>query len=90
MGRKPCLGGLVHRPAVAKLLAPRVQGESGRPTSHWASGPDTTSLSSTALIRQPAIGDSVLQRTGDSVFAMPLHGCPRAVESRRRHQGDTR
>ena len=45
MGRKPCLGSLVHRPGVAKLLVSRVQGESGRPTSHRASGPDTTSLS---------------------------------------------
>ena len=36
----------------------------------------------------PAIGDSVLQRNGDSVFAMRLHGRPRAVESPRRHQGD--
>ena len=90
MGRKPCMGSLVHRTGVARLLVSMVPGESGRPTSHRVSGPDTTSLSSTALIRLPAIGDSVLQRTGDSVFAMPLHGRPRAVESRRRHQGDTR
>ena len=88
MGRKPCMGGLVHRPAVVRLLVSRVQGEYCRLTSHRATGPDTTSLSPTALIRQPAIGDSVLQITGDSVFAMPLHGRPRAVESRRRHQGD--
>ena len=88
MGRKPCMGSLVHRTGVAKLLVSRVPSESGRPTAHRASGPDTASLSLTALIRQPAIGDSVLQRTGDSVFAMRLHGRPRAVESRRRHQGD--
>ena len=36
----------------------------------------------------PAIGDSVLQRNGDSVFAMLRRGRPRAVESRRWHQGD--
>ena len=88
MGRKPRLGGLVHRTAVVRLLVSRVQGESCRPTSHRASVPDTVSLSPTALMGLPAIGDSVLQITGDSVFAMRLRGRPRAVESRRRHQGD--
>ena len=88
MGRKPCLGGLVHRTEVVRLLVSRVQGESCRPTSHRASCPDTTSLSSTALMGLPAIGDSVLQRNEDSVFAMPRRGRLRAVESRRRHQGD--
>ena len=44
MGRKPCMGSLVHRTGLAKLLASRVPGESGRPTARSASGPDTTSL----------------------------------------------
>ena len=39
MGRKPCLGGLVHRTAVVRLLAPKVQGESCRLTFHPASVP---------------------------------------------------
>ena len=33
MGRKPCMGSLVHRTGLAKLLASRVPGESGRPTA---------------------------------------------------------
>ena len=44
MGRKPCMGSLVHRTGVARLLVPRVPGESGRPTARPASGPDTSSL----------------------------------------------